>query len=278
MGGGSEKRITATDNGSLGSLALFDEAKEAINESLLRLKPWQGFQIDEYLTIGGILSGLRKTLVSIQERSLSGSLEEWMTGFREKHESMGVKVSFHELGVKKTLSDRVRNELIYVFQEACGNAVQHGEADVIQILFLYQIDSFKVTISDDGSGIECLEKLGGKREGSGLDSIKARIEKLGGEVEFSNKPGGEAEGFVIVTTLPSVCSDAQQESNQDSVLGHELHDYLCPEMIGVVMILASIRRKLTEDESEMWYELQCAEEKLSDCSAKFRTLSHQLIE
>ncbi|MGJ8655336.1 MAG: hypothetical protein ACSHX6_02710 [Akkermansiaceae bacterium] len=89
MSGRSEQRLSTAKNVMVDSLTLFDEIMEAINESLVCLKPWLEHRIDEHLTIGGILGGLRKTLESIKERSLTGSLEDWVTSFVEKHESMG---------------------------------------------------------------------------------------------------------------------------------------------------------------------------------------------
>ena len=246
-----------------------------IDNLMEKLAPWLQDSVYEGKdSVESILCSLKGTIHEIMDRTRSSTLEEWTEQFTKRHESMGLSVSFNELGEKKELTQIMQNEISCVFQEACGNAVKHGKANKIQILVIYQDDRLQATIADNGIGIE-LEGLEGAQGGAGIGNMKARIAKLGGAFKVVNKD--KDTGTVVIIDVPLLQASTDRVFERTVQIGHELHDILCPEMIGVVMMLANMKRPLSEDEAEKWYELNRAEEELGEFVTKFRTLSHELM-
>jgi len=85
-------------------------------------------------------------------------------------------------------------EIIYrVIQEGITNAVRHGKANEINILFKFDNGAVNIEIRDDGIGCQFIE------EGFGLKHIRERVEMLKGKVEFFSRA---AEGFTIRAIVP----------------------------------------------------------------------------
>jgi len=257
--------------------AVFDEMLEFIDSEFIRLKPWldDALYDDEKITLGSILGDLRTTMTRVRERSLYTSLEEWVEHYKQRHSSMGVNVSYNELGERESMPTSVQHELTCILQEACGNALKHGKAGMIQILVIYQESEIKITIADNGIGVD-LNKLHDKKAcGAGVRNMQSRIKKLGGEIQFFNQEGGL--GSVVAIKLPVEWLESQRCVSHAQQLGNELHDVLCPEIIGIIMILNSFRNNLSENEAEKWYDIEPLVSGLKTITDRSRSLSHELL-
>jgi PAS domain-containing protein len=78
--------------------------------------------------------------------------------------------------------------------EAVTNAVRHGYADEIVLVFSRTKDCWRLDITDDGIAPE-----GPIREGGGLSEIRRRVQSLGGSFSYRTSPG-----FSLTIQTPAV--------------------------------------------------------------------------
>ena len=83
-------------------------------------------------------------------------------------------------------------KIVYRFvQEGITNAIQHGHATVITVLFWQEHGNLLVTVVDDGGGSSKLE------EGIGLQGIRERLDAMGGRFScFSGQRGFTIRAFI----------------------------------------------------------------------------------
>lgn len=82
---------------------------------------------------------------------------------------------------------------IYHFvQEGLTNVLRHSDSTKIRIVFWVEINNFKVTMSDNGSGTANFH------EGIGFLGMRERLGKLGGTLTIKNG----VDGFVIAASIP----------------------------------------------------------------------------
>jgi signal transduction histidine kinase len=79
-----------------------------------------------------------------------------------------------------------------MFQEACSNAVRHGQAQKIAVMFSLDCDTVCLTISDDGAGFD-IDKTDGQKTLStghrGIANMRERIHLIGGVFKIISSPG-----------------------------------------------------------------------------------------
>ncbi len=103
---------------------------------------------------------------------------------------LSIRVEFGN--IPWSFGERTDAVIYRVVQEGITNAIRHGDAKRIDILF-WQVDGeVSLTIRDDGAGV------GELVEGVGLNGIRERLEALHGHLEAGNIP----EGFELRTTIP----------------------------------------------------------------------------
>jgi signal transduction histidine kinase len=93
-------------------------------------------------------------------------------------------------------------DIVLVVTEAVANAVKHGNAMYVEIMFVVRERMLSITISDDGVsyGKEQVEGGGGAKveTRAGSSSIRRRIASLGGNVHSSSAP----DGFQVKIEIP----------------------------------------------------------------------------
>lgn len=258
---------------SLGEMLVYlDQAK-------VSLEPWLNDYTDSSndTKLGEMIAELGSSIECVRNRSLNLSLEAWKVFFQERYRKMGMQATYNEFGDRFEIPLTLQYELTNILQEVCGNAVKHGQADMIQILTVYKDSGFKITIADNGVGIDLKKIESNQCPGKGLRGIKSRLEKLGGSIDFFNKDDGK--GTVLVINIPECKADCSndKEDKVASQLGHDLHDVLCPSVIAYVMMLEMKRTELTKNDAKKWYELMEFQEKLSSYSKSLRNFSHLLM-
>jgi two-component system, NarL family, sensor kinase len=80
-------------------------------------------------------------------------------------------------------------------QEAMTNCVRHAQAKAIQVSVMAEGDRLRVSISDDGIGLDPAHR----RKGLGLRGIDERVKELRGTMRISCGPG---RGTSLVVHLP----------------------------------------------------------------------------
>ena len=108
----------------------------------------------------------------------------------------GLPVSFYETGNYSQENPVTGMHLYRIAQETVNNAVKHADAKKITIALNLAGDSLRLTIADDGKGMNVSAP---DAHGMGLDSMRYRARVLGGELKIDSHPG---EGTIISCLVP----------------------------------------------------------------------------
>lgn len=143
-------------------------------------------------------TGLRAALWSMTEESegpqnLSG-LVKYAAG-RLAH-WQGV-VNFEFRGEERHVPRALTGEILMCLQEAVGNALRHGGATDVKVVFSFRREGLVMMIRDNGCGFEP-ESVEGAGH-FGIRSMRERAERLGGTMKITSEPGA---GTIIVARLP----------------------------------------------------------------------------
>ena len=79
-------------------------------------------------------------------------------------------------------------------KEAVTNIIKHSEATICRISFYQSEDEFKMTIQDNGVGVDISKRLNG---GNGLKGMQERIEFLNGAIDIESD-----QGTAIIIKVP----------------------------------------------------------------------------
>ncbi|MBS1271364.1 MAG: Oxygen sensor histidine kinase response regulator DevS/DosS [Candidatus Marinimicrobia bacterium] len=99
----------------------------------------------------------------------------------------GIALQIHDdLQKPVEMSSTQMLNLLRITQEAPQNAVKHAEASQVTISIHSDVEEFRLTISDDGSGFNLEEKS----RGNGLANMRQRCEEAGGEFNLKSDEDG----------------------------------------------------------------------------------------
>jgi signal transduction histidine kinase len=89
--------------------------------------------------------------------------------------------------------------LTQIAREALNNVVRHANANHVSVTLDHQRESVRLTVADDGVGMQLpLGHIGGEGK-QGLLNIKERTELLGGKYSLESRPG---QGIKVMVTIP----------------------------------------------------------------------------
>ncbi len=106
-------------------------------------------------------------------------------------ESFCSRISFYKKATFKIsqsknvpdLQQQLKIDLYRIIQEFISNAIKHGEARKISILFAFHNKHLKIKLTDDGKGFN----IQLKSQGMGMRNIKSRIKSHSGTIQISSK-------------------------------------------------------------------------------------------
>ena len=125
------------------------------------------------------------------------SAVEWQAGRFE--DRTGLAVTVETLGTAEPSPD-VATAAFRVLQEALTNVARHAEADTVTITLALADDGVRLTVADDGRGIEGPKGRGEiGRQSLGLLGMRERACALGGTLDVRGAPG---RGTVVECTFP----------------------------------------------------------------------------
>ena len=145
---------------------------------------------DMFLTVRNLALGLRPSM--LDDFGLQAALE-WHT--RDFMGRYAINVDLTTDGDLEALPERHRTCVYRVVQEAMTNAVRHAHALNIRIAVAANHRQLRVTVNDDGIGIDPAHR----RDGLGLRGIEERAKDLGGTMTIS---GDGKRGTTLAVTLP----------------------------------------------------------------------------
>ena len=145
---------------------------------------------DMFRTVRNLALGLRPSM--LDDFGLQAALE-WHT--RDFMARYSIDVDLQMDGDFDALPDRHRTCVYRVVQEAMTNCVRHAEAKNIRIHVRADSGQLRVSVSDDGVGLD----PGHRRKGLGLRGIDERVRELQGTMTIS--PAAN-RGTTLVVRLP----------------------------------------------------------------------------
>lgn len=114
-----------------------------------------------------------------------------------------IRYSFKIEGEEYQLPNMVSISLLRVIQESCSNAINHGNAKMIDIKLIYHEDSIELMVENDGDGfdVSTIDDLSrDDYSGFGLSMMKERIYLLSGDLSIQSKAG--EKGCLLTVNLP----------------------------------------------------------------------------
>jgi signal transduction histidine kinase len=131
------------------------------------------------------LRDMQALLTELRPASLDGAglapaLQEICAAY---HDRLGVTVDASLDDV--TVPAPVEHALLRITQEACTNAVRHGNASLLAVSMTRQDGHIELAVRDTGTGFD----PAAPHSGSGLAHIRDRVAELGGTVDIDSAPG-----------------------------------------------------------------------------------------
>ena len=127
---------------------------------------------------------------SLDTSGLAGALREMCAGYRER---LGVTIEASLDDV--TVPAPVEHALLRITQEACANAVRHGNARRLTVSMTCQGGLVGLAVRDTGTGFDPTAP----HAGCGLANIRDRVAELGGTVDIVSAPG---DGTAVTVRVP----------------------------------------------------------------------------
>jgi len=101
-------------------------------------------------------------------------------------------------GTQRALRPAVRDEIYRITREALANAFRHSGASNVETVLEYSPDALRVTIRDDGRGMDP-DVLQSGREGHwGLSGMRERSSRIGARLKVLSAPGSGTEIDLVV--------------------------------------------------------------------------------
>jgi signal transduction histidine kinase len=141
------------------------------------------------------LRDMQALLTELRPASLDGAglapaLQEICAAY---HDRLGVTVDASLDDV--TVPAPVEHALLRITQEACANAVRHGNARRLAVSMTRQDGHVELAVRDTGTGFD----PAAPHAGSGLAHIRDRVAELGGTVDIDSAPG---RGAALTVRVP----------------------------------------------------------------------------
>ena len=142
------------------------------------------------------LRDMQTLLMELRPASLDGAgltpaLQEICAAY---HDRLGVTVDASLDDV--TVPAPVEHALLRITQEACTNAVRHGNARRLAVAMTRQDGHVELAVRDTGTGFD----PAAPHAGSGLAHIRDRVVELGGTVDIDSAPG---RGAALTIRVPA---------------------------------------------------------------------------
>ena len=133
---------------------------------------------------------------SMNEIGLGVAISEWLE--QQIGRRHGLKTSFTDQCGEVPLDDDVRAMLFRNTRELLTNVVKHARAKTVAVCMESTGVALRITIEDDGVGLDpdnAAEKMGG---GFGIFSIRERMLDLGGSLEIVSARGKGCEATLVM--------------------------------------------------------------------------------
>lgn len=116
------------------------------------------------------------------------TMEELLARMREFGaavlEPKDINYRFESSGnLRATVPPMVKSNLYLIFKEAVNNAAKHADATEVTVCLKHETSSLRMTIADNGKGMENTGNGNGLPAGNGLRNMRARAQEMRAEIQ-----------------------------------------------------------------------------------------------
>jgi PAS domain S-box-containing protein len=129
----------------------------------------------------------------LDDLGLADAIASECASFRRHN---GIKVNYRSKDVSPEIPKETAINIYRIAQEALRNISKHARATTVDVILLGGANSIRLTIKDDGQGID---PKGKKLQGLGLVSMRERASFIGANFSILSRPGA---GTVIEVDAP----------------------------------------------------------------------------
>jgi len=124
-------------------------------------------------------------------------------------------VNFEFRGEERHVPRTLTGEILMCLQEAVGNAIRHGGATDVKVVFSFRREGLVILVRDNGCGFDptSVESSGHL----GLRSMRERAERHGGTMKITSEIGA---GTIVVVRLP-YSSQNERSKHPTSNIKHQ---------------------------------------------------------
>lgn len=124
-------------------------------------------------------------------------------------------------GWSRSLDPTVRDEVFRIVGEAMRNASRHAQPKKVEVEIRYDEREFRISVRDDGSGIDRRVAKRGRQGHFGLRGMRERAKLIGGKLTLSSAAG---EGTTVILKIPGVWAYGAVEDDSSLNLQHATAD------------------------------------------------------
>jgi signal transduction histidine kinase/ligand-binding sensor domain-containing protein len=144
----------------------------------------------------------RRALNELRASSLSA--DDIVGGFSEIADALrtegGSDIHILVEGTEQPLNAVTGNDVLQIGRQAIANAYQHAHASRIRVLLSYSKRDLRVSVQDNGRGIDEDMIANGKPGHHGIRGMRERADRIGATLSISTNPG---EGTEVDVSVPA---------------------------------------------------------------------------
>ncbi len=134
------------------------------------------------------------------ELESQGLVDALIGAARAAVDGSGIELRTRVSGKPRRLMPVAEAALFRIGREATANAVKHADANVIELDLAYHHRSVRLSVRDDGRGIQPEKDTGAHSGHWGVIGMQERAEQAGGRLTITPAAGG---GTKVVVTIPT---------------------------------------------------------------------------
>jgi signal transduction histidine kinase len=143
---------------------------------------------------GVLLEGRERVRDLRQDEISANELQARLVACGEElRQNHAIPFSLSVIGTPQPLDPTVGNEVYGIGQEALTNAFQHSKSSKIEVEITYDHNRLRLSVRDDGVGIDQDLLLRGKDGHWGLVGMRERTQKIGGQLKIWSQEGAGTE-------------------------------------------------------------------------------------
>ncbi|MFB6452354.1 sensor histidine kinase [Bradyrhizobium tunisiense] len=191
-------RIRRTMDDPVGAERLCDEIDASIDEALREIRAFAYLLHPQNLTEG-----------------LKATIEHYADGFAAR---TSLRVTTRILADVDRLPYETQRSLLRVVQEALTNVFRHAKATEVSIVIDGAGSQFRLTISDNGRGLQAGRANRPISTGVGIPAMRARLEQIGGSLEIRTDPATPRSGTVLCAVFPHALVTNRRNRRKDATV------------------------------------------------------------